>query len=161
MREAVLALQSLARQSESAKNLPPVEFALRYGVVPPVLAGRARELAILEQLVDGIQAGEGDQSLLGLHGVRGQGKTALLRLLENMARQAGIHVVVLRAAKTGADFAQAVMEVESLTGRHHQRCDGPRGRGRRQRGAEDARACRQNPARLRDSNGAGFPRRGR
>ena len=116
MREAVLALQSLARQSESAKDLPPVEFALRYGVVPPVLAGRAKEMAILEWLVEGVQAGKGDQSLLGLHGIRGQGKTALLRLLENIARQAGIHVVVLRAAKTGADFAQAVMEAESLAG---------------------------------------------
>ena len=114
MREAVLALQSMVRQSESAKGLPPVEFALRYGVVPPVLAGRSRELAILEQLVEGVQAGKGDQSLLGLHGIRGQGKTALLRLLEDMARQAGIQVVVLRAAKTGADFAQAVMEAESL-----------------------------------------------
>ena len=31
-----------------------------------------------------------------------------------MARQAGIQVVVLRAAKTGADFAQAVMQAESL-----------------------------------------------
>ena len=68
-REAVLALQSMARQSESDKNLPPVEFALRYGVVPPVLAGRAKEMAILEQLVEGIQAGKGDQSLLGLHGI--------------------------------------------------------------------------------------------
>ena len=114
MREAVLALQSLVRQSESAKGLPPVGFALRYGVVPPVLAGRSRELAILEQLVAGIQAGKGDQSLLGLHGIRGQGKTVLLRLLEDMARQAGIQVVVLRAAKTGADFAQAVMEADSL-----------------------------------------------
>ena len=113
MREAVLALQSMARQSESAEGLPPVEFALRYGVVPPVLAGRAGELAILEQLVEDIQAGKGDQSLLGLHGIRGQGKTALLRLLEDIARQAGIHVVVLRAAKTGADFAQAVMDAES------------------------------------------------
>ena len=68
-REAVLALQSMARQSESDKNLPPVEFALRYGVVPPVLAGRAKEMAILEQLVEGIQAGKGDQSLLGLHSI--------------------------------------------------------------------------------------------
>ena len=116
MREAVLALQSLARQSKSTKALPPVEFALRYGVVPPVLAGRARELATLERLIDGIQAGKGDQNLLGLHGIRGQGKTALLRLLENMARRAGIRVVVLRAAKTGTDFAQAVMDAESLAG---------------------------------------------
>ena len=116
MREAVLVLQSMARQSESAEGLPPVEFALRYGVVPPVLAGRAKEMAILEQLVEGIQAGKGDQSLLGFHGIRGQGKTALLRLLEDTARQAGVHVVTLRAAKTGADFAQAVMDAESVAG---------------------------------------------
>jgi len=114
MREAVLELQALARQTRPAKGLAPLEFALRYGVVPPVLAGRAGEMAILRSLVSGIQERKGDQCLLGLHGIRGQGKTALIRLLENMALQAGIRVVTLCASGSSADFAQAVMGAASL-----------------------------------------------
>ncbi len=114
MQEAVLELQALARQTRPAKGLPPLEFALRYGVVPPVLAGRAGEMAILRSLVSGIQERKGNQCLLGLHGIRGQGKTALIRLLENMALQAGIRVVTLRASGSSADFAQAVMGAASL-----------------------------------------------
>ena len=115
MRDAVLELQSLARQSRQATSLPPLEFALRYGSVPPVLAGRAREMAILRSMVDGIQNHKGDQCLLGLHGIRGQGKTALIRLLEDMALRAGIHVVTLRASGDAGDFAQAIMGAESLS----------------------------------------------
>ena len=114
MQEAVLELQSLASQARPAKGLPPLEFALRYGVVPPVLAGRAKEMAILRGMVSGIRDRRGDQCLLGLHGIRGQGKTALIRLLGDMALQAGIQVVALRASGSGADFAQAVMGAESL-----------------------------------------------
>ena len=114
MQEAVLELRALARQAQPARGLPPVEFALRYGVVPPVLAGRAKEMAILRGMVSGIRDRRGDQCLLGLHGIRGQGKTALIRLLGDMALQAGIQVVALRASGSGADFAQAVMGAESL-----------------------------------------------
>ncbi len=115
MHSAVLELQSLARQYRRAKSLPPLEFALRYGLVPPVLAGRAKEMAILRSMVNGVQNHKGDQCLLGLHGIRGQGKTALIRLLGDMALQAGIHVVTLGASGTTADFAQAIMDAESLT----------------------------------------------
>ena len=115
MQEAVLELQSLASQARPAKNLPPLAFALRYGVVPPVLAGRTREMGILRGMVSGIQDLKGDQCLLGLHGIRGQGKTALIRLLEDMALRAGIHVVTLRASGSSADFAQAVIGAESLS----------------------------------------------
>ena len=51
MQEAVLELRSLASRARPAKSLPPLAFALRYGVVPPVLAGRAKEMAILRSLV--------------------------------------------------------------------------------------------------------------
>ena len=114
MGEAVLALRSLARRAAPAKGLPPLAFALRYGIAPPVLAGRAEETAILREVVAGIQERRGDQCLLGLYGIRGQGKTVLVRLLEETARQAGVCVVTLSAAGSGADFAQAIMAAESL-----------------------------------------------
>ena len=115
MQDAVLELRSLASRARPAKSLPPLAFALRYGVVPPVLAGRAKEMAILRSLVSGIQDRKGDQCLLGLHGIRGQGKTALIRLLEDMALQAGIHVVELDSSGAKADFAQSIMGAESLS----------------------------------------------
>ena len=115
MQEAVLGLRALARQAQPARGLPPLEFALRYGVVPPVLAGRAKEMAILRGMVSGIQDRRGDQCLLGLHGIRGQGKTALIRLLGDMALQAGIQVVELYSSGAKADFAQSIMGAGSLS----------------------------------------------
>ena len=114
MQDAVLELHAQARKSPRAGDLPPVEFALRYGAIPPVLAGRASEMGILRSMVDGVQNRKGDQCLLGLHGIRGQGKTALIRILADMARRVGIQVVTLGASGTSADFAQAIMDAESL-----------------------------------------------
>ena len=114
MQDAVLELRSQFWNSPRTRDLPPVEFALRYGAIPPVLAGRANEMETLRAMVQGIQTHKGDQCLLGLHGIRGQGKTALIRILADMARQAGIEVVTLDASGTSADFAQAVMDAESL-----------------------------------------------
>ena len=115
MRGAVLELQNLSRQSRRARGRPLFEFALRYGIVPPVLAGREGEVAILRGMIDGIQQGKGDECLLGIHGIRGQGKTALIRVLTGMAVRAGIHVVELDAGGSKADFAQSIMGAESLS----------------------------------------------
>lgn len=114
MQEAGLELRAVARKAGLASNFPPMEFALRYGAIPPVLAGRAKETAVLRSMVHGIQNEKGDQCLLGLHGIRGQGKTALIKILADMARQAGIHVVTLGASGTNADFARSIMDAESL-----------------------------------------------
>ena len=114
MQDAVLDLRALARRSQPARGRPPLEFALRYGAIPPILAGRAKELAILRSTVNGIQSHKGDQCLLGLHGIRGQGKTALIKILADMARQVGIHVITLGASRSCDDFAQAIMGAESL-----------------------------------------------
>ena len=110
MPNAVLHLCALARQSRGVEGRPPLKFALRYGLIPPVLAGRSKEMEILQGMVCGIQRGEGDECLLGLHGIRGQGKTALIKILSGMAVRAGIQVVTLRASESSADFAQAIMD---------------------------------------------------
>ena len=120
MQDAVLELHAQARKSQRARDLPPVEFALRYGAIPPVLAGRASEMRILRSLVHGVQNHKGDQCLLGLHGIRGQGKTALIRILADMACQASIQVVTLGASATSADFAQAMNVFAAERLRHYQ-----------------------------------------
>lgn len=112
---AVLKLQDLARESQRGQSRPPLEFALRYGVIPPVLAGRAKELEILQGMIEGIQQGRGDECLLGIHGIRGQGKTALIRVLKSMAVREGVHVVELDAGGSKADFAQSIMGAGSLS----------------------------------------------
>ena len=114
MANAVLHLRILAGQSRRVEGHPPLKFALRYGLIPPVLAGRSKEMKILQGMVCGIQRGEGDECQLGLHGIRGQGKTALIKILSGMAVRAGIQVVTLRASESSADFTQAIMDAESI-----------------------------------------------
>ena len=112
---AVRKLQNLSRESRRGRSHPPLEFALRYGITPPVLAGRARELAILQGMIDGIQQGKGDECLLGIHGIRGQGKTALISVLKSMAVREGVNVVELDAGGSKADFAQSIMGAANLS----------------------------------------------
>lgn len=57
------------------------------GTPPPVLTGRSVELARVERLLQRLQVGRPDRSII-ISGLRGVGKTVLLREIELLAREA-------------------------------------------------------------------------
>jgi hypothetical protein len=68
------------------------------GARPPVLAGRSDELATFDLLLDRLQAGYTEQSMI-ITGLRGVGKTVLLGEFRSRAEQADWAVVEFEVAK--------------------------------------------------------------
>ena len=67
------------------------------GVVPPFLAGREEEERLCHRLFRTLQRGQHPPAHIVAFGPRGNGKTALLRVMEQHARQAGLHTLWLSA----------------------------------------------------------------
>lgn len=67
-------------------------FAPGAGCSPPALVGRDKILDEADILFSRVKAGLAAKSML-LHGLRGVGKTVLLRRMENMAKEHGYHVI--------------------------------------------------------------------
>lgn len=72
------------------------------GARPPVLAGRGDELATFDLLLDRLEAGYTEQSMI-ITGLRGVGKTVLLGEFRSRAEDAGWAVVELEVAKHADD----------------------------------------------------------
>ena len=65
------------------------------GVLPPLVAGRERELVIAERLLDDLAAGRPSSEDLLFYGPRGNGKTTLLLEIERRARERGMRAEAL------------------------------------------------------------------
>ena len=65
------------------------------GVLPPLLAGRERELAIAERLLGDLAAGRPSAEDLLFYGPRGNGKTTLLLEIRRRARERGMRAEAL------------------------------------------------------------------
>ncbi len=65
------------------------------GVMPPLLAGRERELAEAERLLDRLREGRSPSQDLLFYGPRGNGKTTLLLELKRRSRERGFRVETL------------------------------------------------------------------
>ena len=65
------------------------------GVLPPLLAGRERELAIAERLLGDLAGGRPSTEDLLFYGPRGNGKTTLLVEIERRARERGMRAEAL------------------------------------------------------------------
>ena len=68
------------------------------GVMPPLLAGRERELAEAEPLLDRLREGRSPSEDLLFYGPRGNGKTTLLMELKRRSRERGFRVETLPVA---------------------------------------------------------------
>ena len=79
------------------------------GTIPPLLAGRDSELALAEELLDRLGAGNPPPRDLLFYGPRGNGKTALLMEIAARARKRGLRVarlpVAAFAGEAGLDSA--------------------------------------------------------
>ena len=71
-------------------------FAPGGGHNPPFLAGRDAVIADLRVAISRIAAGRAEKNFV-LSGLRGVGKTVLLRTAQNIATQAGVHTTMLEA----------------------------------------------------------------
>ena len=95
----------------------PLENLFRPGTgdEPPYLAGREEEQALLHHLLRNLQARRHPPRHAVAFGPRGNGKTALLRVIEQHCRAAGLHTLWLAAPalQSQETFAQAIL-TESL-----------------------------------------------
>ena len=85
------------------------------GDEPPYLAGREKEQAVLHDLLGNLQQGIEPPGHAVALGPRGNGKTVLLRAIEQHCREAGIHTLWLAAPalQSQGTFGQAIL-TESL-----------------------------------------------
>ena len=81
------------------------------GVVPPFLAGREEEERLCHRLFRTLQRGQHPPAHIVAFGPRGNGKTALLRVMEQHARQAGLHTLWLSAPALQSQdcFVEAIL----------------------------------------------------
>jgi len=81
---------------------------------PHILAGRGRQLAKVQQLLNGTQlTGRAAEGGFVLYGVRGVGKTSLLRAVADQAEDAGFVTVWLSSAKRQATLPSLVPAIQT------------------------------------------------
>src|SRR3954447_12487999 len=88
-------------------------FAPGAGTPPPALVGRDRELQDARVSLDRIRAQRSSQHLL-VHGLRGVGKTVLLRALSGIAEQQRFHTVRIEGAPGSDAVAPLVRQTRRL-----------------------------------------------
>ena len=121
------------------RPLPSKLFKTMFGVPPPFLAGRARELQTISEVLENIRQGSGDEGLYGLWAPRGRGKTVLLEAMKQMARTKGIDAIDLYPHDTKREIGEAIMGIGRQTiaegesgGSRNQHGDALRGGGGRE-----------------------------
>ena len=98
------------------------------GALPPVLAGRSRELALGRASLDLLQGGASPPRGLLFFGPRGNGKTTLLIRIGEEARQRGLVAERLPAAVVG-DERRLIRRLQQRTGRLRGRITGAQAAG--------------------------------
>ena len=93
------------------------------GALPPVLAGRSRELALARGSLDLLEGGAGPPRSLLFFGPRGNGKTTLLTRIAEEARQRSLLAERLPAAVV-ADERRLVRRLQERTGQLRGRITG-------------------------------------
>ena len=101
--------------------LPPLENLFRPGTgdQPPYLAGREQEQAVLHGLLRNLTARRNPPRHAVAFGPRGNGKTTLLRAVEQHCQEAGIHTLWLAAPalQSQESFVQAILRESLKQGR--------------------------------------------
>ena len=97
------------------RPLPSKLFKTMFGVPPPFLAGRERELQTISEVLENIRQGSGDEGLYGLWAPRGRGKTVLLEKMKQMAQTKGIDVIDLYPHDTKREMGEAIMGIGRQT----------------------------------------------
>ena len=100
--------------TETIDRSVPLEDLFRPGTggAPPYLAGREKEQKTLHRLLRNLQRGMEPPGHAVAFGPRGNGKTSLLRVVEQDCRAAGIHTLWLAAPalRDQATFIQAILQ---------------------------------------------------